>query len=185
MVLVRPMKLEMPTIPEVPDVQEGLPTDAVLSVLLIKHLQVNGINAVLEASDAAPIRYALSCTIPTLGYEEIAKGYPTTHRYRAELSCALSEPPSEQPVWQRKLEQQYDDTVVLDLMTKLPPEPHKHDRVLYRECIVPLWDAMASSVGAVVRSRARVPVPPAPQVPPQLLVPARETTDTTTGPRSR
>ena len=40
-----------------------------------------------------------------------------------------------------------------DLLAKLPPQPHRHDRVLYRECIVPLWDAMSSSVGTVVTSR--------------------------------
>ena len=45
------------------------------------------------------------------------------------------------------------------MMTKLPKQPHEHDRILYRECIVPLWDAMASTVGTVLVSRREIAQP--------------------------
>jgi len=152
-----------PALPEaaVEPGQEGLPTAAVLSALFVKHLHVSGVNAVLEPPDAATARYSLDCRVPRLGYTT-HEGYPEQWRYRAELSRALRDEQAQTEVWRRTLAQQYDDTVLLNLLTELPAVPYKHDRILYRECIVPLWDAMAQSVGAVVISRAALEAADAP-----------------------
>lgn len=132
--------------------EEGLPTAAVLSALFVKYLHVNGINAVLGPQQGATVHYLLQCDVPRLNYE-VGTGYPPTRTYQAELACLLSDAQTRQTLWQRRLTQRYDRTTVLDLMTKLPAITHADDRIMYRECIVPLWDAMAQSVGTVVVSR--------------------------------
>ena len=151
-VSVLPIAVDSPVALQIPDAEQGVPTAAVLSVLFIKHLHANGVNAILEPAQASTAQYVLHCRVPTLGYE-LGEHYPQTRRYRAELACTLRNGETQAVVWERKLAQQYDETDILDLLAKLPPQPHRHDRVLYRECIVPLWDAMSSSVGTVVTSR--------------------------------
>ena len=131
---------------------EGLPTAAVLSALFVKHLHVNGINAVLALPEGQTARYLLPCRVPQLNYE-FSEGYPQTRTYRAQMSCQLVDAQTGESLWQRQLDQRFDRTTVLDLMTKLPTPIHSDDRIMYQECIVPLWDAMAQSVGTVVRSR--------------------------------
>ena len=131
---------------------EGLPTAAVLSALFVKYLHVNGVNAVLEPPEGEAARYFLQCDVPKLSYE-VGEGYPKTRTYQAELACLLSDAKTRETLWQRKLTQRYDRTTVLDLMPNLPETAHQDDRTMYRECIVPLWDAMAQSVGTVVVSR--------------------------------
>ena len=164
-VSVEPLQVIVDQPIHVPDGDPGVPTAAVLSVLLIKHLQVNGVNAILERADNATAQYTLTCTVPQLGYGE-KETYPKGRLYRAELVCALKDGQTQQVLWTRRLTQDYEQTVLLDLLTKLPEEPHQHDRVLYRECIVPLWDTMASSVRAVVVSRTQLSKHPAvPAVP--------------------
>ena len=149
-VSVQPITMEIPQ-PDLPADGQGLPTAAVLSALLIKHLQVNGVNAILEQAEAPTAKYSLSCTVPKLGYD--LQAHPAGRRYEAELSCVLKDEEAQRVVWTRSFSQKYEEQDLFDLMTKLPPQPYKHERVLFNECIIPLWDAMASSAGAVVVSR--------------------------------
>lgn len=149
---VEPLQVNLEQAIQLPEGGPGVPTAAVLSVLLIKHLHVNGINAVLEQAADATAQYVLSCSVPELGFGE-REGFPKERRYRAELLCTLKDGQTQDVLWTRRLKQDYDQAVLLDLLTNLPEEPHKHDRILFRECIVPLWDTMAASVGVVVTSR--------------------------------
>ena len=151
-VSVEPLQVNAEQEIHLPEGDPGVPTAAVLSVLLIKHLHVNGINAVLEPAAEATAQYTLSCSVPELGFGE-RTGFPTERRYRAELLCTLRDGQTHDALWTRRLKQDYDQAVLLDLLPNLPEEPHKHDRILFRECIVPLWDTMAASVWAVVASR--------------------------------
>ena len=139
-------------IPSASSEEGGLPTAAVLSALFVKYLHANGVNAILEAPEATTAEYTLACAVLELGYGA-QEEYPKERRYRAELACKLQDGQTQQIVWERSLKQRYDETEVLNFLTNLPPEPHRDDRILYRECIVPLWDAMASSVGTVVTTR--------------------------------
>ena len=145
-------------IPSTSSEEGGLPTAAVLSALFVKYLHANGVNAILEAPEATTAEYTLACTVPELGHGA-QEAYPKERRYRAELACKLQDGQTQQVVWERSLKQHYDETEVLNFLTNLPPEPHRDDRILYRECIVPLWDAMASSVGTVVTSRRQARPP--------------------------
>ncbi len=131
---------------------EGLPTAAVLTALLVKYLHVNGVNATLDSTDAAAVQYTLQCTVPRLTYE-VGQGHPATRSYQAELDCLLGEAATQQTVWKRSLTQRYDKEVWVDWMTRRPAVLHEDDRIMYRECLVPLWDAMAQSVGTVLISR--------------------------------
>jgi hypothetical protein len=148
-----------------PEGEPGVSTAAVLSVLFVKHLHVNGINAILEKPDEGTAQYGLNCLVPHLGYG-VKDAYPQGRLYRAELVCTLKDGQTQETLWTKRLTQDYEQMVVLDLMTNLPEEPHKHDRVLFRECIVPLWDSMASSVRAVMISRRPASQRQAPAEPP-------------------
>ena len=131
---------------------DGLPSAAVLTVLLMKHLHATGVNAVLEPTQEATAAYRMGCAVPQLGYTE-KPGYPQEFRYDAELDCTLTETEGQKVVWKRSLTQRYETTALLNMLSKMPEQPHRHDRVLYRECIVPLWDAMASSVRSALVNR--------------------------------
>ena len=62
--------------------------------------------------------------------------------------------------WERKLEQRYDERVLFNTMTKLPEH---HEPILWKECVVPVWDAMAVSLRLFLdRPRPRVAQPPEP-----------------------
>ena len=151
-VSVAPLKVELAAAdPSVPS-EEGLPTAAVLTVLLIKHLHASGVNAVLEQPAEATAPYTMGCSVPQLGYTA-QSGYPEQYRYQAELVCTLTDAEAQKVVWKRSLQQRYETTALLNMLTKIPEQPHQHDRILYRECIVPLWDAMASSVRSALANR--------------------------------
>ena len=151
-VSVYPLQRELPRDEASGEASAGIPSDAVLSALLIKHLHANGVHAILEAPEASTARYTLGCTVPTLGYG-LTEGTPKERVYQAELACRLRDEQTQTVVWERRLAERYERTVVFDLMTKLPPKPYEHERLLFRECIVPLWDAMAANVGTVLASR--------------------------------
>lgn len=160
-VQVLPIQLSAPSAEASSSSSEGLPTAAVLSALFVKYLHVNGVNAILEPHQDEVARYLLQCDVPKLSYE-VGEGYPKTRSYQAELACLLLDGQTRETLWKRQLTQRYEKSTLLDLMTKLPETVHEDDRTMYRECIVPLWDAMAQSVGSVVVSRqqAMPPVPP-------------------------
>jgi hypothetical protein len=154
-VSVLPLKLNVDQAQVAPQGEEGLPTAAVLSVLLIKHLHVNGINAILEREESSTAQYTLDCSVPNLGYGVQGK-FPQERYYKAELKCVLKDEQNGEVIWERNLAQGYEEMVLLNMLTHVPAEPHKDDRVLFRECIIPLWDAMAASIGAVVTTRERL-----------------------------
>lgn len=154
-VLVQPLRRDRAMFQQ-PDAAPGLPSDAVLSALLMKHLEVSGIKALLEPGDQERPEYVLECSVPRLGYD-VESGYPRSIRYRAELSCTVRDAATQAVVWQRSLSQAYDRTEVWNMLASLGARPHEHERVLFQECIVPLWDAMASSVGAALASRRDFP----------------------------
>lgn len=144
-VSIQPLKMQVPVLADAASGADGLPSVAVLTMLLIKHLHATGVNAVLEEPGEPTAPFAMQCSVPQLGYAAL-EGFPEQYRYEAELACTLQDVNAQRMVWKRSLKQRYETTTVLNLMSKAPSPPHRHDRALYRECIVPLWDAMASSV---------------------------------------
>lgn len=132
--------------------EEGISTPAVLTALFIKHLHATGVNAVLEQAEEATAPYSMQCAVPKLGYTQ-KSGYPEQFDYQAELVCTLTDTVGHQTVWKRSLQQRYETTALFNMLSKIPEQPNQHDRIIYKECIVPLWDAMAGSVRTVLTSR--------------------------------
>jgi hypothetical protein len=155
-VSVQPVLMVAPGTLPTPTASEGIPTAAALSALLVKYLHVNGVNAILESPESTTARYTLQCTVPQLGLT-LRRGYPEQRLYEAQLDCTLRDEELAVVVWKRSFSQRYEDFALLNLMTKLPDTPHKDDRVLFRECIVPVWDVMASSVRTVLASQPEGP----------------------------
>lgn len=121
-------------------VQSGLATSEELTSLLIERLHGYGIQAVDHHTSA--VTETLLCSVPQLGYT-IRRRYPRRLHYKAALTCSLVEPNTHASVWERKLDQHYDEAVVFNTMTKLPEH---HDPIVWRECIEPVWDGMASGL---------------------------------------
>ncbi len=150
-VSIQPIKVEASLTHPTTVEGEGIPTPAVLTALFIKHLHAAGVNAVLEQAQEATAPYALGCSVPRLGYTQ-KTGYPEQFDYQAELVCTLTETQGQKMVWKRSLQQRYETGTLLN-MFNVPEQPNIHDRIIYTECIVPLWDAMASSVRTALISR--------------------------------
>ena len=134
-VYVRPINLN------VSRVDREMATGEELTDLLVEKLHQRGIDASknpheLNATDT------LYCGVPSLGYT-VAQGYPRRLQYQANLACSLVDRTSQAVDWQRHLEQRYDESIVFNTMTKLP---ESHEPILWRECVMPLWDAMAVSL---------------------------------------
>lgn len=151
-VSVQPISMQGPVAAPAAGEEGGVPTPAVLTALFIKHLHAAGVNAILEQAQEATAPYAMGCAVSRLGYTQ-KTGYPEQYDYQAELICTLSDTQKQQVVWKRSLQQRYETASLINMFSKIPEQPNQRDRVLYTECIVPLWDAMASSVRTALISR--------------------------------
>lgn len=116
---------------------------AELTQLLIAQLRSQGIPVVSSETTGAEADYTLNCVATRLGYAAARRRYPPHRTYEAELTCAIIDPATQAVRWQRNLTQRYDETVLLNTMTKLPP---RHGGTLLRECITPLAEGMAYGV---------------------------------------
>ena len=154
-VSVQPIQMKTPSAAPLTETAEGVPTLAVLTALFIKYLHAAGVNAILEQAEEATAPYAMGCAVSRLGYTQ-KTGYPEQYDYQAELICTLTDTQKQQVVWKRSLQQRYETASLINMFSKIPEQPNQHDRTLYTECIVPLWDAMASSVRTVLISRQPV-----------------------------
>jgi hypothetical protein len=137
-----------------------------LTELMVNKLQSHKVRtARFEGESGMAVDFRLACEVPELGYTE-ARGYPRRLHYKAELHCVIKDSASQAIRWKRELNQQYEESVLFNAMTK---RPEHHDRVLYRECVVPLWDAMAYGVklflGRPALQAAPVPHLPEPALP--------------------
>ncbi len=121
----------------------GETTAVILTDLLIQRLQQKGV-AARSVAMQQPLQAAeqLNCVIERLSYLILPK-YPRTVKYEAQLSCALTLPGAARARWTQKLAQRYEVQTVFNTMTKLSTP---YEQTLYRQCIVPLWDAMAVSL---------------------------------------
>ena len=115
-------------------VQSGLATSDELTQLLLEKIRDRGIE-VTDAGSASTIY----CEVPALAYE-IKPGYPRHVFYHSTLTCSLMDRDTQTVRWQRQLDQEYDEAVLFNTMTKLP---ELHDPLMWHEVIVPLWDSMA------------------------------------------
>ncbi|MBI4355911.1 MAG: hypothetical protein HY597_05665 [Candidatus Omnitrophica bacterium] len=135
--VVRPMQIET--------VQghAGVRSPDALTALLVERLRAQGLEASLEGASAMPQPLQLlACRVTRLDWTE-QRRYPRRLHYEAELSCALIDISTGTVRWERRLTQPYDEMVLFNTMTKLPPQ---HGEVLMRECVRPLWDDMALGV---------------------------------------
>lgn len=142
----------------------GPATAMVLTEALVQRLQQKGIAARTSAGTPIPDAERLDCTVDKLQYTTLPK-YPKTVQYEAEMACSLTPPQTAQPRWQQRLAQRYDKVTVLNTMTKLPVQ---YEATLYRECIIPLWDAMAISLKTYLD---HAPTPAAPAAAPEPAPP--------------
>ena len=100
--------------------------------------------------------YTLTGTIPKLGYTE-RSGYPRKLYYTSELIYRLVHRPTGVVVWEGNLSQDFEQTVLVNTMTKLPSDPNAPERVLLEKCIDPNWATIAGDVKTYLKEN---PAPP-------------------------
>ena len=127
----------------------GIPTNEVLTHLLVRKLQQAGVRVSERGAE-----YALVGTVPRLGYTE-RKGYPRKLFYTSQLAYQLIHRPTGAVVWKGNLSQDFEQTVLVNTMTKLPEDPDAPENVLLRKCVDPTWESIAADVGAFVKKSSR------------------------------
>jgi len=123
-------------------------TTQVLTELLIQKLQQAGVIVSSEGSE-----YALRGAVPRLGYSERA-GYPRRITYLSQLSYQLVHRPSGDIVWEGNLSQDFEQTVLVNTMTRLPEDPQAPVHVLLDKCVGPTWEAIADDVSRFLKEQA-------------------------------
>ena len=123
----------------------GVSTSQVLTDLMAQKLQEVGVRVSKEGAE-----YALVGTVPQLGYTEHG-GYPRKLVYTSQLSYHLIHRPTGAVVWKGNLSQDFEQTVLVNTMTKLPEDPSAPEHVLLDKCIDPTWGAIASDIGAFLK----------------------------------
>jgi len=127
-------------------ISRGQPnTSRVLTDLMIAKLKQAGV----RVSDAGA-EYVFKGTVPKLGYTERG-GYPRKFYYTSELVYQLIHRPSGTVVWKGNLSQDFEQTVVVNTMTRLPNDPDAPVRVLLDKCIAPNWEMIAADVKVFLR----------------------------------
>jgi hypothetical protein len=158
MIFVMPIQIDRSKGTDVASAEE-------LTQLMLDKLQAYRVPSTsFEAAVTGPA-LRLACEVTELGYVQVG-GYPRHLRYKAELACAIKDPVTHDVRWTRKLDQKYEESVLFNMMTK---RPEHHDAVLYRECVVSLWDAMAYGV-RLFMNRPVLAAPSAPEAPEPLLL---------------
>ncbi len=126
-------------------------TSAKLTDLMVEKLRQAGVQ--VSESNA---EYALTGTIPKLGYTE-RSGYPRKLYYTSELVYRLVHRATGTVVWEGNLSQDFEQTVLVNTMTRLPSDPNAPERVLLEKCIDPNWATIASDVKTYLKEN---PTPP-------------------------
>ena len=126
-------------------------TSRKLADLMVEKLQQAGVP--VSESNA---EYTLTGTIPKLGYTE-RSGYPRKLYYTSELVYRLVHRPTGSVVWEGNFSQDFEQTVLVNTMTKLPSDPNAPERVLLEKCIDPNWATIASDVKTYLKEN---PSPP-------------------------
>jgi len=126
-------------------------TSQKLTELMVEKLRQAGVP--VSESNA---EYTLSGTIPKLGYTE-RSGYPRKLYYTSELVYRLVHRSSGAVVWEGNLSQDFEQTVLVNTMTKLPSDPNAPERVLLEKCIAPNWEMIAADVKTYLKEN---PAPP-------------------------
>lgn len=127
-------------------------TSEQLTNLMVRKLQKVGV----PVSDSGA-EYAFSGTVSKLGYTQ-RTGYPRKLYYTSELVYRLTHRPTGAVVWEGNLSQDFEQTVLVNTMTKLPSDPNAPERVLLEKCIGPNWELIASDVKTFL---AKEPASPA------------------------
>ena len=153
-VAVRPMTLDLEgTASAAPARGAGPETSRMLTDLMIEKLVKAGIRVSEDENEA---EYVFAGTIPKLGYTEKG-GYPRKFYYTSELDYQLIHRPSGTVVWQGKLSQDFDQTVLVNTMTRLPKDPNAPEQILIQKCVGPNWETIAADLSAFLKKRSSAP----------------------------
>ena len=120
-------------------------TSRMLTNLMVEKLRQAGVR--VSDSDA---EYTFGGTISKLGYTQRG-GYPRKLYYTSELVYQLVHRPSGTVVWKGNLSQDFEQTVLVNTMTKLPSDPNAPETVLLEKCISPNWGIIAADVKAFLK----------------------------------
>lgn len=123
----------------------GAATADVLAQLLVQRLQAEGIEAVRSDASGVAADYVLQVSVPRMEYT-IRPGYPRKVDYQTAMSLTLVHEKSGQVAWERDLEEKFEETVLLNTMSRLPRPADPYSQQLLEKCVTPLMTRIASGL---------------------------------------
>ena len=122
------------------------------SAQMLTRLMVEKLKAVGVRVSDNNAEYTFTGTIPKLGYTERG-GYPRKLYYTSELVYRLVHRPTGAVVWQGNLSQDFEQTVLVNTMTRMPQDPDDPEHVLLDKCISPNWGIIAADVREYLKKK--------------------------------
>ena len=145
-VTVEPFTLDTEAGPQSAGREPGT-TAKMLTQLMVEKLSQAGVR--VSDSDAP---YLLKGTIPKLGYTERG-GYPRKFYYTSELVYQLVHRPTGTVVWKGSLSQDFEQSVIVNTMTRLPNDPDAPIHVLLDKCVSPNWEIIAGDLQKYLKDK--------------------------------
>lgn len=123
------------------------PTGEVLTLLFTDKLRAAGLAVSPEKA-----KYIFVAVVPQLGYT-LQEGYPRKITYFSRMAYQLIRRETGNVIWDGDVTQEFQQTVLVNTMTRLPSDPDGPERVLLEKCVEPTWQAVASDLGAYLRKQ--------------------------------
>jgi len=130
-------------------VSKAAQTADVLTDRLVERLNQKGIPAGRVSSVNPSDDYLLRVSIPRMDYT-IQSGYPKRVIYATELELTMVHRTSGQVAWERKLTENFQETEILNMMSRLPKKADPHQEILLSKGIDPLMDRVAAGLGPLL-----------------------------------
>ncbi len=146
---VEPAVFVEPFVLEAESAAGGQGTGEVLTKLFIQKLRSSGV--AIAGKEESP--YLFRAAVPELGYSSRG-GYPRKITYFSRLTYQLVHRDTGTVVWNGNAGQDFEQTVLVNTMTKLPSDPGAPERVLLEKCVEPTWSSVASDVGEYLKGRS-------------------------------
>lgn len=148
-VMVEPFTLDLGEATVLESPSDAPPTQQVLTSLFIEKLRSAGIRV---APPQAESPYLFRATISQLGFT-VQGGYPRKIHYFSQLVYQLIRRQTGHVVWDGNVVQDFEQTVLVNTMTRLPQDPNAPERVLLEKCVEPTWQSVAADVGKYLETK--------------------------------
>lgn len=136
-----------PAIVVEPFVREESGPDGVLTELFIHKLRASGVTVAAGPEQSS---FLFRAIVPELGYA-VRGGYPRKITYFSRMVYQLTHRETGIVIWNGTVGQDFEQTVLVNTMTRLPEDPDSPERILVEKCVEPTWSAIAADLSEFLK----------------------------------